>query len=115
MGNEDDLRDPDMTTVSIGTGSSAVLDDAAEKFPYPTLEPGFDLLSDDWFQQQQQQLNQTDKQMTPATTAADNSDQQMRASSDKFMLYYPGSSAGIKTPFLYPKFEIAVEASIVKK
>ena len=51
--NEDDLRDPDMTTVS-GTGSdfsgtgiasSAVL---RPEFPYPTLEPGFDILSGTW-------------------------------------------------------------------
>ena len=69
---EDDLRDPDMTTVTMetgtgGTASAAILsnnlpsvsptlsqnnnDVNNEKFPYPTLEPGFDLLSEDWFTQ----------------------------------------------------------------
>ena len=48
-----------MTTVTMetGTASAAILTNEGfatsqdEKFPYPTLEPGFDLLSEDWFQQ----------------------------------------------------------------
>ena len=50
-----------MTTVTMetGTASSAILfnDLNDEKFSYPTLEPGFDLLSDDWFQQKNLNLS----------------------------------------------------------
>ena len=38
-----------------GVASSAILND--KNFPFPTLEPGFDILSDDWFQ-----VNGTDVQ-----------------------------------------------------
>ena len=50
--NQDDLRDPDMTTIGTGgIASAAILQPEDNKnFPFPTLEPGFDLLSDDWFQ-----------------------------------------------------------------
>ena len=33
-----------------GIASAAILNPENENFQFPTLEPGFDLLSDDWFQ-----------------------------------------------------------------
>ena len=96
----------------LGTGTAAVLD---EKFPYPTLEPGFDLLSDDWFQNQVE--NRTILPNHQDLLYDDDHDNEileeekmLATTSDKFMLYYPISG----TPFLSftPKLEIA---SIVKK
>ena len=37
-------------TGTSGIASAAILNPENENFQFPTLEPGFDLLSDDWFQ-----------------------------------------------------------------
>ena len=37
-------------TGTSGIASAAILNHENENFQFPTLEPGFDLLSDDWFQ-----------------------------------------------------------------
>lgn len=101
--NEDDLRDPDMTTVGTGTASSALLSNSD---PFPTLEPGFDLLSDDWFQANKEKQEDSIQQ----TMSTEDSNIDKASATDKFMLYYPISG----TPFFsfHPKLEIA---SIVKK
>ena len=64
-----------MTTVTMetGTASSAILfnDLNDEKFSYPTLEPGFDLLSDDWFQQKNLNLSVAAAAKNAAAAATD--------------------------------------------
>ena len=41
---------PKNFTGTSGIASAAILNPENENFQFPTLEPGFDLLSDDWFQ-----------------------------------------------------------------
>ena len=41
---------PKNVTGTSGIASAAILNPENENFQFPTLEPGFDLLSDDWFQ-----------------------------------------------------------------
>ena len=98
--------------IFIGTGTSAVLD---EKFPYPTLEPGFDLLSDDWFDNNVVENRTSNPNLQNQDLLYDDNieeveEKMLATTSEKFMLYYPISG----TPFLSftPKLEIA---SIVKK
>ncbi len=137
--DQDDLRDPDMTTIAaghpaIGTASSDIL---GEEKNFPTLEPGFDLLSDDWFRvekpsfdgenesinlistttaknrknnvMKQKSLSKTAESLAAAAPEMIESEKEA-TTSEKFMLYYPISG----TPFFsfHPKLEIA---SIVKK
>jgi hypothetical protein len=155
----DDLRDPDMSDVitesiqnkpvTTGIASSDIFKDSTttttkaffhddpdeEKYSYPTLEPGFDLLSDDWFRENSEKLDETQNWHQPevvdlvgehtptSTTRRSRTDNSVNAiinndvnknnferSLEKYVLYYPISG----TPFFsfHPKLEIA---SIVKR
>jgi len=129
--NQDDLRDPDMTTIGTGTSgiaSAAILNPENENFQFPTLEPGFDLLSDDWFQVnvtetaiKENEVND-DAMMTKenlkaaleattimASTQASDKSKKREIDPEKFMLYYPVSGTPLYS--FHPKLE---NASVVK-